>query len=145
MSNPTHIRHSSWLPYTVVQSYALVNDIARYPEFLPACKKACIHSHTETSMEATLTVTKGPLSYALTTRNSLTSPSLIEMQLVKGPFRYLKGRWSFKPEKAGCVISLELSFDLSSRLLAMALNPILQTLAERITEAFKVRAQNLYG
>lgn len=36
----THIQRSALLPYPAQALYDLVNDVARYPEFLPWCSAA---------------------------------------------------------------------------------------------------------
>ena len=42
-----HINRSAILPYADHQMFALVNDVARYPEYLEGCVAADIHEHDE--------------------------------------------------------------------------------------------------
>ena len=108
----THIQRSALLPYPAQALYDLVNDVAKYPEFLPWCSSAEILERTEVLMRASLGVAKGGLSQHFVTRNTLVPGQSIEMNLEEGPFTKLHGVWVFKPlgEKA-CKISLDMTFD----------------------------------
>src|SRR5262245_28898819 len=66
--------------------FALINDIERYPEFVPGCTHARIESSTPEEIVATLGLRKGPLQAEMTTRNSLEKDRRVHMQLVRGPF-----------------------------------------------------------
>jgi len=48
----THIQRSALLPYPASALYALVNDVDRYPEFLPWCSSAQILEQDEGLMRA---------------------------------------------------------------------------------------------
>ena len=67
----THIQRSALLPYPAQALYDLVNDVAKYPEFLPWCSSAEIIESTEVLMRARLGVAKGGLSQHFVTRNVL--------------------------------------------------------------------------
>ena len=56
----THIQRSALLPYPAQALYDLVNDVARYPEFLPWCSSAEIIESTESLMRASLGVAIWP-------------------------------------------------------------------------------------
>ena len=57
----SRVARSVAVPYSAEQMYALVDDIERYPEFLPGCRRAQIHKRTDDYVEATLDIAKGPL------------------------------------------------------------------------------------
>ena len=108
----THIQRSALLPYPAKALYDLVNDVARYPEFLPWCSASTVLAESDTAMRAELTVAKGSITQRFTTRNVLVPGQSIEMNLEEGPFTQLHGVWTFKAlgDKA-CKISLDLTFD----------------------------------
>lgn len=106
----THIQRSALLPYPARALFDLVNDVKRYPEFLPWCSASQVLEESESLMRAELTVAKGSLSQRFTTRNVLVPGASIEMNLENGPFTELHGVWQFKAlgEKA-CKITLDLT------------------------------------
>ncbi|PTU73966.1 type II toxin-antitoxin system RatA family toxin [Pseudomonas mangrovi] len=142
----TRIQRSALLPYPAQALYDLVNDVARYPEFLPWCSKAEVMEVSETHMRAALTVAKGGASQRFVTLNGLRGGERIEMQLQEGPFTQLHGIWDFKAlnEKA-CKISLDLSFDYSGPLVKATLGPLFNQAANTLVDAFCQRAKELHG
>lgn len=142
----THIQRSALLPYPASALYALVNDVARYPEFLPWCSASEVLDSSETYMRARLLVAKGGLSQQFETRNELVPGERIEMNLVEGPFTELHGIWTFKAltDKA-CKISLDLSFDYAGPLVKATLGPLFNQAANTMVDAFCQRAKQLYG
>src|SRR5690606_5999570 len=87
----THIQRSALLPFPAQALYDLVNDVARYPEFLPWCSSATVMEESESHMLASLEVAKGSLSQRFVTRNRLEKGKSIEMNLEEGPFSQLHG------------------------------------------------------
>ena len=68
------------------------------------------------------------------------------MELVDGPFRYLKGVWQFKPlETTACKVMLTLDFDFDSQLAKTALASICNQAANTMVDAFCKRANEVYG
>ena len=123
------------------QVFALVNDIASYPQFVPGCSGAEILLHTEHEIVARLRVHRGPMSTQLTTRNHLKPHSEIRMELVSGPLRSLDGLWSFTPVGSnGCRIELQLQFEFSNALKAALLEPLIEGIATSMVQAFVARA-----
>jgi ribosome-associated toxin RatA of RatAB toxin-antitoxin module len=140
----THIQRSALLPYPAQSLYDLVNDVARYPEFLPWCSSTKVLESTPTFMRASLEVAKGGLSQRLVTRNDLVPGERIEMNLEEGPFTQLHGIWVFKPlgEKA-CKISLDLAFDYDGPIVRATLGPLFNQAANTLVDAFCQRAKQL--
>ncbi|MBD1553781.1 type II toxin-antitoxin system RatA family toxin [Pseudomonas typographi] len=142
----THIQRSALLPYPAQALYDLVNDVARYPEFLPWCASTKVIETSDTHMRASLEVAKGGLSQTLVTRNTLEPGQRIEMNLERGPFTQLQGVWVFKAlgEKA-CKISLDLAFDYDGPLVRATLGPLFNQAANTLVDAFCQRAKQLNG
>lgn len=142
----THIQRSALLPYPAQALYVLVNDVARYPEFLPWCAASTVLEETSGQMRASLTVAKGSLSQQFVTRNTLTPGVSIEMNLEEGPFSQLHGVWLFKAlgDKA-CKISLDLTFDYAGPLVKATLGPLFTQAANTLVDAFCLRAKQLHG
>lgn len=142
----TRIHRSALLPYPARALYDLVNDVARYPDFLPWCSSTEVLEVSETQMRARLEVAKGGLSQRFLTRNALRPGESIEMHLEEGPFTHLHGIWTFKTlgEKA-CKISLDLTFDYAGSLVKATLGPLFNQAANTLVDAFCERAKQIYG
>ncbi|WP_028241629.1 type II toxin-antitoxin system RatA family toxin [Stutzerimonas azotifigens] len=142
----THIQRSALLPYPAEALYDMVNDVARYPEFLPWCSSTEVLESSDTEMRARLTVEKAGLKQRLLTRNQLQPGKRIEMALEEGPFRQLHGVWEFKAlgDKASR-ISLDMRFDYAGPLIKVTLGPLFNHAANTLVDAFCDRARALYG
>lgn len=124
--------------------YRLVEDVERYPEFVPGCTEARVLERADHEMLARLAVRRGPLHTAFTTRNCLEPGRAVRMHLVEGPFRILEGRWSFVPiAEMGCRIELWLRFQFSNALKSALFDPLFEETAASLVRAFVARAQSL--
>lgn len=139
------IRQSAIVGYSAAQMFALVDDVARYAEFLPWCEKAEVLTVDAEAMRARLSVAKGGLRYSFTTDNRRETPARIEMRLVDGPFKRLHGLWRFADTPLGCRVSLELEFEFANRILAATLSPLFKAITGSLVSSFKQRAEALYG
>jgi ribosome-associated toxin RatA of RatAB toxin-antitoxin module len=140
------VERSALVTFTPAQMFALVNDVARYPEFLPWCAAARVDDVSATERIAMLKIAHGVLQTEFTTRNSLTPDAQIDMRLTHGPFRDLSGAWRFKAiGTRGCRVEFRVEFEFKNRLTSAAFNAVFETLCGSIVDAFVVRAQSVYG
>ncbi|RDX35940.1 type II toxin-antitoxin system RatA family toxin [Kangiella sp. HD9-110m-PIT-SAG07] len=140
------IKRQALLPYSAQQMFELVDDIEKYPEFLPNCSGAVEVERSQNQVVASLAVSKGGFEKEFTTRNTNSPYSVIDMDLVNGPFKQLTGQWRFVPlDEKACKIELEVSFEFSNMLTGMAFGGIFNHLAESFVEAFSNRANQVYG
>ena len=140
------IEHSAYLDYSAEQMYRLANDVAHYSEFLPWCAATKVISESETAMTASITVKKGPVEQSFTTDNTLDKNAAIHMQLRDGPFKTMTGQWTFKPlSDTACKASFTLQFEFESKLLALALSPLFEKIANTMIDAFVARAGEVYS
>jgi len=141
-----NIQKTALVPYSAAQMFALVDDIQAYSEFLPWCSQSLVISRDPAIVEAELTISYGQLNKTFATRNINTPEAQIEMQLVKGPFKHLNGRWDFLVlGDDGCKVSLELSFEFSNKLLDLTVGPVFSQIANSLVDAFTERAGKIYG
>jgi ribosome-associated toxin RatA of RatAB toxin-antitoxin module len=139
------VERSALVTYTPAQMFALVNDVGRYPEFLPWCVAARTEEAGGERL-ATVKVARGPLQAEFTTRNTLQPDAQILMQLVHGPFRDLQGLWRFDAiGDRGCKVQFRVRFEFKNLITASAFNAIFETLCGSIVDAFAQRAQKIYG
>src|SRR6202140_5479542 len=117
------VERSALVTYTAAQMFALVNDVARYPEFLPWCVGARVDDLSPTERVAVLQVSRGVLRTEFTTRNTLVQDAQIHMQLMHGPFRDLTGEWRFEAIGArGWRVPFRVEFQFKIRLAGAASN-----------------------
>ena len=83
--------------YSAAEMYALVTDVARYPEFLPWCSHARVLAETESGMTAEVGIAFKGVTQSFTTRNEHTLDREVRLHLVDGPFSRLEGDWVFTP------------------------------------------------
>lgn len=142
----TVIRREALVLYSAPSMYDLVNDVARYPDFLPWCAATHIQYQSHQEMKASITVSKGGIQKSFTTHNILMPYSLIELQLVDGPFSAFHGRWQFQAlAEQGCKISFELSFEFKKSLMSYAFKKVFEPAANTMMQAFVDRAKQIYG
>jgi len=141
-----YIDKSAIVPFSTDDMFALVNDIANYPKFLPWCKSVTVHSNTDSKIVATISMGGAGLEKSFTTSNVIKPGERIEMQLLEGPFNHLQGGWNFYTlGDAGCKISLKLNFEIYNPLLRMSLEPVFTKIANTLVDAFVERANELHG
>lgn len=142
------VRRSALVATTPERMFELINEVERYPEFVPGCAAAQVLSRTPMEVQARLTVGRGPLRTSFTTRNQLTPGREVRMELVEGPFRSLQGLWTLTPvsqpgsdKVVGCRVTLELDFEPRSGLAGLALAPLIEQTVNSLVDAFVSRAQ----
>jgi ribosome-associated toxin RatA of RatAB toxin-antitoxin module len=136
------VKRSALVAQPPGRMFALINDIERYPDFVPGCTHARIESQAPGEIVATLGVRKGPLNTELTTRNTLELDRRVHMSLVEGPFRMLEGEWTLTPVgEAGCRVDLVMRFAFKNAMSAMIFEPLFEQTAASLVDAFVARAR----
>jgi ribosome-associated toxin RatA of RatAB toxin-antitoxin module len=140
------VERSAIVAFTPAQMFALVNDVDRYPEFLPWCVQARVQESSETERVASVKVARGVLRMEFTTRNWLRPDAQIVMHLLDGPFRHLTGEWRFEAiGERGSRVSFRVEFEFKNRLTAAALSSVFESLCGSIVDAFVLRARQIYA
>lgn len=141
----TQVDRSALVLHTAEQMFDLINDVERYPEFLPWCAKTEVISRTEDELVATLYLSKGGLKYSFSTRNQLTRPTRMTLELEEGPFSSLSGIWDFKPlSDEASKVSLNLQFEFSGKIASLAMSKVFNQVATTLVDAFVNRADEIY-
>lgn len=140
------IERSALVGYSASQMYALVNDIEAYPQFMDGCVGAEVLRRGENWLEARLDLAKAGVKQSFATRNELSPPHRMTMELLEGPFQYLRGVWEFTPlNEEACKVSFTLNFEMKNRLLGMAVGKLFEVVGNRQVEALCERAKQIYG
>lgn len=141
----TVVKRSREVNFSCQQMYELVDDVEKYHEFLPYFTRGTVHHRDEDEVQATLEIAAAGMSKSFTTRNRLQANKMIEIRLVDGPFSHLEGFWRFDPTDSGSVISFDLEFEFSGRMMSMLLGPVFEQVTDKMVDAFCTRAESLHG
>ena len=139
------IRRSAIVRHTPAQMFDLVNDVDAYPRRFTWCAGARVLEREDDALTARLELRIGGLTQAFTTRNTLSPPQRIAIELVEGPFRHLSGVWEFAALGTdGCKVTLALDFEYSG-VMAPLMRIGFQKLADRMVDEFCTEAARTYA
>lgn len=144
------VERSALLAFDPAQLLALVEDVERYPEFLPGCSSAAVEQRQGDTVRARLGFRLKGLSDSFATENRSLSGEdgvcRLQMRLVQGPFKKLSGEWRFQPLGEGAS-KVSLSVDLEFGVLALErlFGKQMEQAVAGVIAAFKRRAELLYG
>jgi len=135
--------------YSAAEMFALVTDVASYPQFLPWCSQASVHEETDLGMTAQIGISIAGLTQSFTTRNTHEKDRRVNLRLVEGPFSKLEGDWHFYPLGDGtqraCKVEFALRYDFDNVALAALVGPVFDKIAGSLVDAFVKRASQVYG
>lgn len=136
------------------QLLMLVQDVARYPEFMPGCVGASVQMMDAARVQAGLQFKFAGLTESFQTENTVVPSAeghlCLRMRLLRGPFKSLAGEWLFQPlgaseEAHACKVSLRVELDWGALSLGRLLAPQLDRAVGNVMQAFKLRAHHVYG
>ncbi len=146
-----HHAETKILPYTADQMFALVADVARYPEFLPWTAAARIRSRKPVTggevMEADLVISFKVFRESFGSRVTLLpSENRILTEYIDGPFKHLKSVWTFADRAdGGCEVAFSVDFEFRNAILGRVIGLVFNEAMQRVVRAFEARAKTLYG
>jgi coenzyme Q-binding protein COQ10 len=127
----------------------LVLDIEKYPEFVPFCVGAKIYEKKEKDnlllIVGDLTIGKGLFkdTYKSEVKYNKKEDSIFVTNL-DGPLKHLENTWLFKEENSITEVSFEVDFELKNEFLNIVMTKSFQFALDKIAEAFKKRAEDLF-
>lgn len=140
------VDRSALVPYSPAQMFALVTDIASYPQFVPWVASAELVQRTDHEVIGRLQMEKAGVRETFTTRNTLKSPHEIVLTLVDGPFRKLEGHWTFEDlQGRGTRVGLTIEFEFANPMLSLLLSRTFEKSCAELVDAFVQRARAVYG
>lgn len=134
--------------YSAEEMFALVTDVARYPEFLPWCDEAKVLEEDDGGMRAEVGIAFGGIRQKFTTRNEHEAGRKVLMKLEDGPFSQLDGEWRFIPLGEGqraCKVELDMRYGFDNAALGALVGPVFDKIAGSLVDAFVKRAEQVYG
>ena len=144
-----NVHKSVLIWYSPQEMFALVTDVAKYPEFLPLCDRAAVLALEPEGMKAEIGIAFAGIRQSFTTRNTHVPGREVRMKLVDGPFSNLDGVWKFlaigQGEQRACKVTLEMHYAFKSAALAAVVGPVFDKIAGNLVDAFVKRAEQVYG
>ena len=139
------IKKSALVMHTASEMYQLVDDIESYPAFLPWCKSTTILERDQDHAKASIEIAKGAVNKSFTTLNRMQKNKMIEVRLVEGPFKHLRGFWHFEAlQENACKISVDMEFEYSNRMMGMVIGPVFSKIVDSLVDSFCKRADKVY-
>jgi ribosome-associated toxin RatA of RatAB toxin-antitoxin module len=139
-------RKSALVPHSCETLFALVDDVERYPEFLPWCSGVKVFARDEAFTHARIEVDYHGLKSHVTTRNAKEPPRRMTLELEEGPFERFHGEWTFKALGAqGCRVEFALEYEAAGGAIATLLERVFGLIASTMVDRFVVRAGEVAG
>lgn len=139
------------LPYAPDQLAALVADVRAYPEFVPWVTAMRVWNEREEAPGVSVLDAEAAVGFSFLkerfstwSRYDRTRP-MVEVGLIRGPFKHLKNRWEFFPDPAGTRIEFMIDFAFRSRILDTMLHANFDRAVGKLMHCFEQRAAALYG
>ena len=125
--------------------FNLINDIEKYPNYLPWCTKTEVEKQSKNTAIGKIYISKSLIKWNFSTKNHIDKNRSIKLEFVDGPFDTLNGQWLFTPtDEHNTKVSLEINYKFKSKLIEISIEPIFTTIMNSILqsfvqEAFKVK------
>jgi coenzyme Q-binding protein COQ10 len=138
------------LPYTPEQLFALVGDVAAYPDFVPWITGMRTWNARQdglvSTVDAEAQVGFSFLKEKFATRVRRDAEHLtVDVSLLYGPFKRLSNRWKFIPQDSDTTIEFVIDFAFKSRMLDTLLAANLDRAADKLIACFEARARQIHG
>jgi ribosome-associated toxin RatA of RatAB toxin-antitoxin module len=129
---------------------AVLDDYARYPEFLPEVKSVKVGARTPGRVEVTYRLDVLLKTFEYTLEHVLTSPPApegalrIDWKLLRGEFlRFNEGHWLLEPSSRGTRVTYSIDLRLGPGLPSTVETALAQQGLPRLLSSFKARAEQL--
>ena len=138
------------LPYTPGQLLDLVADVRSYPEFVPWVTSMRVWNEREEGPGVTLLDAEAGVGFAVLREKFSTwvrrdaNRNVVEVGLIRGPFKHLKNRWEFHPHPDGARLEFMIDFAFKSRILDAMLHANFDRAVGRLMACFEAEARRRY-
>ena len=139
-------RKSALVPHSCETLFDLVDDVERYPEFLPWCASTEVFDRDERTTHARIDVDYHGLRSHVTTRNAKERPHRMTLELEEGPFERFHGAWTFRSlGEDGCRVEFALEYKGEGGAVTALLESVFGYIASTLVDRFVERAASLGG
>ena len=127
----------------------MVLDIEKYPEFVPWCLDAKIHSKSDKGdkVEITADLTIGKSIFNENYKSFIIyekSSDSIHVTNMEGPLKHLENRWFFKQKGKNSEVEFHVDFELKNKILNTLMIKSFDIGLKKIADAFEKRADDLF-
>ncbi len=137
------MRISRRLPISVEHAFAIVNDVEKYPQFLPQVRKARVVSQKGDERLVEIEFHHPLLSAVQRSVARSDPPYSIDIEQIEGVSKTFRLHWRFRPtEEGGTEISAEVEIEFDSRLLSGVLGRAMERMIAEMVDHFEKRAQD---
>jgi len=141
-----NVHKTTTLPHSAEHMFELVNDVEKYPDFLPWCRAVHVKSRDEKKIKATVDIAKSSYSQSFASLLRLQKDKSVEMHLLEGPFDKFKVSWLFEPvSETESKVIFDLDYKFSSRIVGMVAGSAIAEIAETLLGFVCQRADDIYG
>jgi len=138
------------LPWTPQQLAALVADVRAYPDFVPWVTSMRVWNAREEATGVSLLDAEAGVGFAMLKERFSTwvrydaNRCVVEVGLIRGPFKHLKNRWEFHADPAGSRVEFMIDFAFKSRILDAMLHANFDRAVDRLMSCFEAEARKRY-
>ena len=131
--------------HSAINIYKIVLDIEKYPEFIPWCTAARIHSKTKKNIIADLVVNYKFFQKTFTSDVRFNSNNLdINIIYMDGPLKNLQNQWSFeKVEDKKTKVHFEIKFEFKNIFYQKITELFFNLIENKMIQSFKKRADEI--
>ena len=130
---------------------AIVADVASYPDFLPLCTGAKVWDEKDLGNGRRCFGASLDIEYPkLRLKETFVSDVVVDAKRLtiratssEGPVKHIDNRWLFTAARGGCDVDFHLEYQMSSRLLHMAMGSVFDIAVRKVMTAFEERAHML--
>ena len=127
----------------------LILDIEKYPEFVPWCLDAKIHSKNDKGdkVEIIADLTIGKSFFNQTYKSFVIydkSSDSIHVTNIDGPLKHLENKWFFKELGNNSEVNFHVDFELKNKILNLLMIKSFDIGLKKIADAFEKRAMELF-
>lgn len=145
-----HHAEQRFLPHTPEQVFAVISDVAKYPEFLPWCMGARVYKATDKGFDADLIIGFKMFRERFTSRVTFEAPEKIHVEYIQGPMRHLSNHWQLAAHTnaagvSGTQVDFAVDFEFKSLILEKLIGALFEEAVHHMVAAFETRADALYG
>ena len=139
------------LPYTPAQLAELVADVEAYPRFVKWVTSMRVWNRRQEAPGVDLLDAEASVGFSFLkerfstwVRHDRNAP-LVEVGLLRGPFRHLKNRWEFHEDPRGTRLEFMIDFAFKSPLLNAALQANFERAVSMLIGSFEAEAARRFG
>lgn len=139
------------LPYAPDQLADLVADVRRYPEFVPWITAMRVWNERAEAEGVTVLDAEAGVGFSFLKEHFSTwvrhdaNRPMVEVGLLRGPFKHLRNRWEFFPDEKGTRLEFMIDFAFKSKMLDMMLTANFDLAVRKLIECFESEAARRYG